>query len=309
MWKDDHGGSLAANRTVLREHLLESLKERSREYRKALKRCRKRRSEQAVHQLRVQLRRLLAMFEILTCLIPREQLQKAQKKLKKRLDGFDELRDTHVQLLYTAGMLRNLPELKPLYKKLQRREQRLLAPAAKRARNFRRGWLERAMGKIKRQLKLALSSHSVRSHSAEKILELLESAFKRVTNLRQRIDPKDLPTIHRTRIAFKQFRYVVELLQPLLPAVKPQQLVAMDNYQTMMGDIQDIEVIIEGLERLLQKKKLKRAPLLRFQEVLLRRRELLVAAYLDEADELLTFWPPGQPDQLSALAFSRAHAA
>jgi len=309
MWKDDHGGSLAANRSVLREHLLESLKERTRDYLKALKRCRKRRSEQAVHQLRVQMRRLLAMFEILTCLIPREQLQKAQKKLKKRLDGFDELRDTHVQLLYTAGMLRNRPELKPLYKKLQRREERLLTPAAKRAGNLGGGWIDRAVGKVKKQVKLALSSHSVRYDPAEKILELMETSFKRVANLRRHIDPKDLTTIHRTRIAFKQFRYLVELLQPLLPAVKPRQLVAMDNYQTMMGDIQDIEVMIGGLEALLQKKKLRRAPLLRFGDVLMRRRELLVEAYLDEADELFTFWPPAQAEHSSTLEFPSAHAA
>ena len=119
----------------------------------------------------------------------------------------------------------------------------------------------------------------------------MQRAFNRVIEIRHQIDPAHLETIHRTRIAFKRFRYMIELLQPILPAVKPRQLIAMDQYQTMMGEIQDVSVMIERLDALLEKKKFKRLPLDRFRQVLLQRRERLVQAYLNVADQLFTFWP------------------
>jgi len=137
----------------------------------------------------------------------------------------------------------------------------------------------------------------------------VQRAFGRVVELRHQIDPGQLETIHSTRIAFKRFRYMIELLQPILPAVKPRQLIAMDQYQTMMGEIQDIGVMIERLDKLVTKKKFKRLPLERFRQVLLHRQERLVRAYLNVADQLFAFWPdnrvrarPRPPQRVAAQA-------
>jgi len=289
------GGLLVSDQAILREHLLDSLRERLRAFRKAARRARKRSSEQTVHQLRVQLRRLLAFFELLSTVVPDVHLQRARKKLKKRLDQFDDLRDTHVQLLFSASMLSHFPELKPLHKKLQRREDRLLKRATRKAQDCKCPWLAHAKRMIKRHLRSAFRPVGARSRSAQKLLEGINKAFDRVTQLRARIDPQHLETIHRTRIAFKKFRYISELLQPVLPGIKPRQLVAMDGYQTMMGDIQDVEMMLQTLDELVKKGKLRRVPLNRFREFLANRQSILVRIYLEAADELFSFWPPAAP--------------
>lgn len=306
---DDIGCSLGDDPLLLREHLLESLGERCKAYRKAVKRCRKRASEQMVHHLRVETRRLLSTLELLSYLSNTVQLRKAHQALKNQLDAFDELRDTHVQLLYTATMLRDFPELKLLVKRLERREKDLIKPAARTAQRSKLKRLNRRISATKSQLKVAFARtgllHSMangvtptlpaaetgRFRPAVRLAQAVQRAFNRVVELRHQIDPAHLETIHRTRIAFKRFRYMIELLQPILPAVKPRQLIAMDQYQTTMGEIQDISVMIERLSALRQKKKFKGLPVNRFRQVLLQRRERLVEGYLNVADELFTFWP------------------
>ncbi|HMC28789.1 MAG TPA: CHAD domain-containing protein [Verrucomicrobiae bacterium] len=306
---DDLGGSLGDDPLLLREHLLESLDERWKAYRKAVKRCRKRASEQGVHHLRVETRRLLSTLELLSYLSNTVQLRKAHQSLKKQLDAFDDLRDTHVQLLYTATMLRDFPELKRLVKRLERREKSLIKPAAHTAQRSKLKRLSRRISATKSHLKVAFAKTGVlhstelartvalpaapagRFRPAVRLAQAVQRAFNRVTELRHQIHPARLETIHRTRIAFKRFRYMIELLQPILPAVQPRQLISMDQYQTMMGEIQDISVMIERLDALLEKKKFKSLPLQRFRQVLLQRREMLVQGYLNVADQLFTFWP------------------
>jgi CHAD domain-containing protein len=288
---DTLGTLLDRDKALLREHLLESLSERVRDFRRASRRCRKRNTEQAVHHLRVQLRRLLALFDLLACLLPETDLKQARKKVKKRLDDFDDLRDTHVQLIFTAGMLRDFPELKPVHKKLQKQEERLLQPAARRARHCALRWLHDTKRRIKRHIKALFATRSVRVRPSQRILQAVQTAFDRAGALRAQITSEDLTTIHRTRIAFKRFRYMIELLQPLLPSVSAQQLVAMDAYQTMMGNIQDIGAFLDRLDGMIDDGKLKRGQLEGFRQVVLHRRTALVQAYLEAADELSAFWP------------------
>ena len=305
---DDLGSSLGDDPLLLREHLLESLGERWKSYRKAVKRCRKRPSEPSVHHLRVETRRLLSTLALLSYLSNTVQLRKAQEALKKQLDAFDDLRDTHVQLLYTATMLRDFPELKPLVRRLQRREKSLIKPAARTAQRSKLKRVRRRINATKSQLKvafartgvlhgprltgtLALSPHRGHFRPAVRLAQAVQRAFDRVVELRHQINPAQLETIHYTRIAFKRFRYMIELLQPVLPAIKPRQLISMDQYQTMMGEIQDMGVLIERLDKLAKKKKFKRLPLKRVRQVLLDRRERLVRGYLNVADQLFTFWP------------------
>ena len=89
---------------------------------------------------------------------------------------------------------------------------------------------------------------------------------------------------------------MIELLQPMLPAVKPRQLIAMDQYQTMMGEIQDIDVMLARVAKLVATKTFSKwwpsgkAHLERFRQVLLQRRQRLIRAYLGIADHLFSFW-------------------
>jgi CHAD domain-containing protein len=273
------------------EHLVGSLKTLWRCYRKKLKLCQKHFSEESVHDLRVETRRLLSMLELLGALDSHDYLRQARGILKKRLDAFDGLRDTQVQLLRLKRSRRAFPTVKTLRRALKRRERRLITTTAREVKASRTGKLARQMVLLKKALQKTFADPAVASRRAIMLAQTVERAFERVVALRQRIDPARTTTIHRTRIGFKKFRYMVECLQPVLPGVTREQIGAMHDYQTGMGDIQDIETLLARLDRLSAKKKIKAKPLQPFRDELIRQRALSVKAYLKSADQLYAFRP------------------
>jgi CHAD domain-containing protein len=46
------------------------------------------------------------------------------------------------------------------------------------------------------------------------------------------------------RLAFKQYRYSVEVLAPLFPSVTPDTMERLHAFQAMLGDIHDLDVIL-----------------------------------------------------------------
>ena len=92
------------------KHLGDSLNMQWRRYRKRLKRCQKRFSNEAVHDVRVETRRLLSTIELLGAFIPEPDIKKVRRALKRHLDTFDQLRDTQVQLGYVGRMAGTFPD-------------------------------------------------------------------------------------------------------------------------------------------------------------------------------------------------------
>ena len=66
----------------------------------------------------------------------------------------------------------------------------------------------------------------------------------------------------------------------------------MRGYQSMMGDIQDVEVMRAALDKFLRRKKIKTAAAGCLRNELLRRRQWLIQVYLNAAGRLRQFWPP-----------------
>jgi len=87
---------------------------------------------------------------------------------------------------------------------------------------------------------------------------------------------------------------MVEALASLLPGVSRERIEAMQEYQAMMGDIQDVEVLLAALDKYLRKGKISSAVGQRFRDELLRRRQWLIEIYLSQANRLREFWPLSQ---------------
>jgi CHAD domain-containing protein len=109
------------------------------------------------------------------------------------------------------------------------------------------------------------------------------------------IDPGQPATIHPLRIAFKKFRYMIEVVYPILPNPVPGYLKKLQDYQTAMGNIQDMEVALRELAGFG-----KRAPASYDPEparaYYKERRAIAVSSYLENKSEIITFWRPA-PDQ------------
>jgi CHAD domain-containing protein len=102
---------------------------------------------------------------------------------------------------------------------------------------------------------------------------------------------------------------MVEALAPLFRGVSARQFQAMKEYQSMMGDIQDNEVLMASFAEFQRKGKISPDSAVRFEEELLRRRRWLIGAYLQDADQLREFWPSSQRPRKAARQATRRKAA
>ena len=271
--------------------LADSLRRRWKRYRQALKRCQRDFSEKAVHDSRIQTRRLLSLIELLAVFLAESHLKRARRALKQHLDVFDRLRDTQVQLSLLNKHLLEFPELRPFHDALARREQRCLKQAASGVRSVKISRIEKAVRSLTRQLRNLGGDDAHRARHRLAVIHAVEGAFARAVELRRKMDPGMAETIHRTRVAFKRFRYMVEALQPILAGVTPEGLRAMRNFQSMMGDLQDTEVLLARLDKFTRGVPARARPLARFRHWLLGRRTAQIARCLKHADRLHRFWP------------------
>jgi CHAD domain-containing protein len=273
---------------VLR-HLGDSLHTQWRRYRKRLKRCQQHFSEEAVHDSRVETRRLLATVELLRAFIPERDVKKARRALKDHLDSFDQLRDTQVQLMYVERLLASFPTAKTFNEWLREREARFIRESRKTVKKIKTRRLEKRITVF--EVELNQRRKEIKREEAFRMAQVaIQLAFSRVAQLCRRVNAADTETIHRTRIAFKRFRYMVDALSPLLPAISDQHRQAMRGYQSMMGDIQDVEVLLATLNKFIKQKQDDRATQ-RLQAEFARRRLQLIRVYLNAAGKLQQFWP------------------
>ena len=274
--------------TSLAASLANCVKAERRRYRKRLERCQRKFSESAVHDLRIQTRRLLALLELLGALHSPGPLKKIRKVLKQRLDAFDELRDTHVQMSLLSELDPRFPEPCDLDALLCRRERRLTDELHQGVLATKQARLERRLKTVEKKFRES-AGQIPREEARLAIRAVLREAYDRVVTLRRRIRPNRAATVHRTRVAFKRFRYMSELLRPYLPGLKAKDLDRMRDYQTMMGNLQDMEVLLASLRRAVADKEISGRAVGPLRRELQRRRRELMDTYLAAADRLFDF--------------------
>jgi len=296
---DSEAPASGSEPTELAAHLECVFHKQRRRYRKALRRCRRKFSEESVHQLRVETRRMLTLLGLLHTLWWDAGLEKLQRRLKRLFKSFSRLRDTQVQLLFVRERQERFPEIARFHRALTKREGRLTACVSQRVEQFEMRKVRKLAAAAEKTLKEQRKDCNHHRNDWPRLLRSVEKTFAHVAELGSHIDPARPATIHRVRVAFKKFRYLVEVLQPLLPGVTDHQIEAMHDYQTLMGEIQDAEVLEGAVEEFIAKKRSRARKLLHFREYLKARRAVLVAAYMREAGDLAEFWPPHAPGALA----------
>ncbi len=276
--------------TELACHLAESVRKARRRYRKQLFCSQKDFSERAVHELRIETRRILALLDLLGALHFGDSLKKVRKAFKRRLDAFDDLRDTHVQRVLLKPMWKDFPEARELKKHLSKCEKRLEGELSKEIQTTKNGRLNRDLKEIEKRLRDCGQGRSrERSESLSRMV--LGGAYRRVEVLRRLIRRNQPATIHRTRVAFKRFRYMAELLKPFLPQFTEQRLARMKELQAAAGNIQDVSVLLERLEKDVLHGDLKAASIKNLRAELLRRERRAIDSFMERIGELGDFEP------------------
>ena len=267
-----------------------ALDDRWKNYRLELKRCRAEFSNEAVHDLRVASRRMLAFIRLMNSISPRPRLQKLKRSFKDQLDEFDDLRDTQVILAEISETLKELPQLQEFQDHLQDVEKRLLKTLRKKLRVIDLFDVSKRIRRLRKSLKGDASDDLVL-----KTFQAVDDAFLATKRRRDWINPAQATTIHRVRIAFKTFRYMVEVVHPLLDGFPAENLKRMHDYQSLMGEIQDVEVILQALtDAPVNVSSFDPEPVRRYYEGC---HAKAISAYLENMNQLDTFWrsAPGQP--------------
>ena len=232
--------------------LANSLEERWQCYRQQLRRSRRRFSEDSIHELRVATRRLMALFTLLSCVPGGAFGENGRRVLKRQLKALNGLRDAHVQGIFLEQQMPRFTELFLVRDYLRRRERRL----AKRVASMLDQFSTRELAKRVTSLCAELNRQSADARRQTQLLAVVMTgtaqAFVDVVARRRAIDPADLDTIHRTRVAFKRFRYLVESLSPAFTGLGQRELRALGIYQRRMGNLQDLEVVRHCLDRFAQ---------------------------------------------------------
>ena len=266
------------------EVLVTALDQRYQKFLAERKRCKNEFSEEAIHDLRIAMRRLLALLELLRVIAPHPRLQKLKGALKDQLNSLDELRDTQVMLAEISEMLETLLEFVPLQKFLLKREKRLLKAVESDVRAFKVSTIAQRIENTRADLVESTGGPDL----IEPVLAAVDDAWLTIAQRIRRVDSAQPATIHRVRIAFKKFRYMLEIIQPLLPDFPDVNFKNMHAYQAAMGEIQDVEVLLRTLADFAAREKAyDPLPLLRFYE---QRHAELIKIYIENMNEFINFW-------------------
>jgi CHAD domain-containing protein len=263
--------------------LLDSLKERTAAYRKKARRGREDFSTDAIHDLRTSIRRLLAILDIVAFMTSASKIKNVSDRLKDQIDGFSDLRDLQVMLAELSENVDALPQLEPFQNYLQKREKRRRRAAEKHIQNIKPGRVNKRLWKIQEAVQ-ELIIDEIQSQLPQAVDEAYLTVIQRYSD----IDPAQPISIHRLRVAFKKFRYMVEAIHPCLPHFPESLLQRLQNYQTQMGDIHDIQVFLETLTEFAEKDETYNPePVRRFYKKLL---DEAVSEYMKNKAEVITFW-------------------
>ena len=266
--------------------IIRSLDDRWIRFRKQLRKLRKGVTADVVHDERTATRRLLSTLNVVEPVIGRKPVRRLEKHLRKMLKALGPLRDVHVEIEATRRFERG-PRIPQFRTHLRRQAWALSKGAARRASKVRVGRLRRGILRVEKQL-----SRLDQEPRRRPLLERIDLAFEKAVARRRALDPTDPVSLHRLRVALKNFRYAVEALQPVLRGVEPPQLEQLRRVQDDLGSIHDADVLSASFRDFMQRGAgAGRLPhLLPIQKQLLERHQEAATHAIQEADRILEFW-------------------
>jgi CHAD domain-containing protein len=278
----------------IRAVLVSSLQERWRKCAAEVARCRQRCTEPAIHDLRVATRRLIATLDMLTAVMGEEETRRVRRDLKKLLKGFNRLRDVHIQVLAVRQFGRRFPVLRSFRASLAVQEHRLVREAGRQIGRLPMKEFDNRIARIQANLETVMSHPGMASAAEAAAVGTAAVAFARATRLRWEVTPSDPQTIHTLRVAFKKFRYTLEITERFLPHTRKPLFKLMNQYQTTLGEVQDAEVLLRNVQEFARGGgSTAHIALLQVVQHLVENRTEKIEEFMKQADRLSDFWEFG----------------
>ncbi len=232
-----------------RELLQSSLDDRWKTFRKRVRRGLPRRAsrteiDDAVHDLRTSARRLLSVLESIEAVEDGKAVRRLSKRVKRVLDRMSVPRDLSVEQATLSRVAGHPKTLRGFERELDRDYRKALRRSQQTLEHVPLGGLRSDKKRIARRLRrVRAGENSVRRD----LLDAARAAFERVRTLRASVNPSEARTLHKLRIALKDFRYRMEAMAPLVPGATEAALEALHALQTTLGDLHDLDVLSGAL--------------------------------------------------------------
>lgn len=223
------------NEKSISQKLIESIDYSWKIYDNNLFLCKEFFDEESVHNLRVSIRRIQSLLELLQQVCPSVYLQRAKKILKKQFKLFNPLRDLQVQILFSNKHKNKFETLPHFINYLTVKESLMIDNLKKEIADISAVEIEGNMLLFKMYFKEFSKSHQIDN-------AYLVGIFKNIEDdlllKKSQINFQDYNTIHKFRLAFKNYRYVQEFFK-LLGIFEEINIRLLKNFQNIMGKIQD----------------------------------------------------------------------
>ena len=212
----------------------------------ALKSAARSPGEKAVHDLRVAIRRLFAFLDLAESLtaLDRPFSREMFEELAALMRPLGRLRDTHVKILRLQAFTPLAGQVTWQYAlAVQNDVEKWETAVLKALKLARRNPFPEALHALPispAPAKTLGKAAMAQLHARETEVTRLAGTFRRVRS------PESL---HALRLAFKRYRYTAEALATLLPGLTDETGARLNDFQTLLGDIHDFDVMLADVAR------------------------------------------------------------
>lgn len=197
-------------------------------------------SDEAIHDLRVAIRRVLAWIAVRDILLgPDRRLREARGSLKALMSPLGKLRDAHVKRDWILQFVPEGDETSYLYavqvaSNVLRWESRVRKCLGAQSARRLRVLFPKGAGGPGGRLEAAILAPGLLGRLEREVSRHRDAA----------LDPGHPEALHRMRLAFKKYRYAAEVLLPLFPKATEETANRLHAFQTLLGTIHDFDVIL-----------------------------------------------------------------
>ncbi len=209
-------------------------------FQERLSKCRREFSEDNVHKFRISGRRFLAMVDMVKNIYSSKYLEDLQLELKMHMKIFSNLRDTQVMINTINKIRKEYSVFDFFYYDLLAREQTCIKKIEKKIKRVSKKEIEALIFFIRMDLD---DTYKKDTATFDDAFEVIGDVFSQMKQKLITLDENDPQTIHDMRLLFKNFRYMIEAFT-IANDLPNDFLNALSEYQTLMGEVQDAEVLI-----------------------------------------------------------------
>ncbi|MEJ5285712.1 MAG: hypothetical protein CH6_3227 [Candidatus Kapaibacterium sp.] len=240
--------------------------------------------DEAIHDLRVSLRRIQALVSYIDEICNENISLNLLKDIKIRIKKFNKLRDTQVQIQFLIKQIKKFTEIVDLLVFLKKSEKKQIKKL-KKALNLPDFDLSGDFFFYQTKLQQTSCLNLIQM---DDIIKNAQNSLNELKTFIAMVEKGKYETYHKTRIKLKKFRYIIETIEEIILSPN-EKLKKVQNLQTILGEIQDFTVLLSLIDNFCQRENIEVSKFADFVEFVQQKREEKEQEFWNNI-EILEFW-------------------